>query len=162
MIRQQRRQTQRKIRKIKLVGSDVKLTAASGLGTVLEIFDQSPWAHEFESCLPKRVSHRSVGSYLLGLMVMAGHIHGVDSLTDLSKISDDPYIAELFEDEPAAIRTIGDFLSDFEEQHITKLNSLLNKMSRDIFEHLKVVLPEQYRPKHLTLDMDSTHHVHYC
>ena len=161
MSRQLRRQTERKLRKIKIVGSDIKLTAASGLGTILEIFDQSPWAVEFKACLPERVSHRSTGSYLLALMVMAGHIHGVDSLSDLSKIKDDPYIAELFEDEPAAIRTIGDFLQDFTEEHINKLNVLLNNMSRDIMEHLKMHLEGAYKPEELILDMDSTHHVHY-
>ncbi len=161
MTRQQRRQKERTLRKIKIIGSDMRLTAASGLGTVLEIFDQSIWANEFKSCLPERKSHRSMGSYLLGLMVMAGHLHGVDSLTDLSKISNDPYIAELFEDEPAAIRTIGDFLKDFTEEHINKLNLFLNKMSRDIFAHLKTHLPDAYQPTKLILDMDSTHHVHY-
>lgn len=161
MTRQLRRQTERKIKKIKIVGSDIKLTAAGGLGTVLEIFDKSPWVEEFKACLPERVSHRSTGSYLLALMVMAGHIHGVECLSDLSKIKNDPYIAELFEDTPAAVRTVGDFLKDFEEEHINKLNAFLNNMSRDIFGHLKNNLPESFRPINLILDMDSTHHVHY-
>lgn len=78
MTRQLRRQSERKIKKIKIIGSDIKLTAAGGLGTVLEIFDQSPWIEEFKACLPERVSHRSTGSYLLALMVIAGHIHGVE------------------------------------------------------------------------------------
>jgi hypothetical protein len=135
MIRQARRQKERKLRKIKIVPTDFKLTTAGGLGTVLEIFDQTPLAKEFAKCLPERTSHRSAGSYLMGLMVMAGHIHGVEALSDLWKIQDDPYLQAMFEDDIAAIRTIGDFLRDFEETHIEKLNSFLNRMSRSLVHH---------------------------
>lgn len=78
--RPERRKVEKALRKIKIVPTDFKLTAATGLGTVLEIFDQSPLAEEFKKCLPERVSHRSAGSYLLALMVIAGHIHGVQRI----------------------------------------------------------------------------------
>lgn len=55
-------------------------------------------------------------------MVIAGHIHGVDGLSDLVEVKEDPYIQGLFADEVAAVRTIGDFLRDFEPEHIEKLN----------------------------------------
>ena len=48
---------------IKLIPTDEKLTASAGLGTVVEMFDQSGLKSKFIKCLPKRVSSRSQGSY---------------------------------------------------------------------------------------------------
>ena len=161
MTRQQRRLTERKLKRIKIIPCDIKLTANTGLGTVLEIFENSPLASEFKKCLPKRVSPRSAGSYFLGLMVMAGHIHGVDALSDLASIQEDPYLNKLFEDDVAAVRTIGDFLRDFEPVHIEKLNEFLNKMSRCLFASLQSNLAAPFKPRDLIIDIDSTYHVHY-
>ena len=161
MNRQARKLKERQLRKIKIVPTDFKLTTAGGLGTVLEIFDQSPLAEEFRKCLPERTSHRSVGSYYMALMVVAGHIHGVDALADLAEIKDDPYLQKLFEDDVAAVRTIGDFLRDFEEEHIEKLNGFLNRMSRSLISSLRLALEEPYKPKDLCIDMDSTYHEHF-
>jgi hypothetical protein len=161
MKRPARRRREKSLRKIKLVPCDFKLTAASGLGTVLEVFDQTPLATEFRKCLPERVSHQSAGSYLLALMVLAGHLRGVEGLSDLEKVRSDPYLTELFKDEVSAIRTIGDFLRDFESEHIEKLNAFLNKMSRSIFKQLELVQPDLHKPKNLILDMDSTSHEHF-
>ena len=132
--RSSRRRVEKSLRKIKIVPTNFKLTAATGLGTVLEIFDQSPLSEEFKKCLPERVSHRSAGSYLLSLMVVAGHIHGVSALSDLAQIKEDPYLEKLFDDEVAAVRTIGDFLRDFEAEHIERLNLFLDRMSRTLFK----------------------------
>lgn len=68
------------------------------------------------------MSHRSCGSYLLALMVIAGHIHGVEALADLASIKEDPYLGKLFCDQTAAVRTIGDFLRDFSEEDLERLN----------------------------------------
>jgi hypothetical protein len=160
-VRAARRRREKTLKKIKIVPTDFKLTSASGLGTVLEIFDQSPLAREFKKCLPERVSHKSAGSYLLGLMVMAGHIHGVEALSDLAQIKEDPYIEKLFGDEAAAVRTIGDFLHDFDETHILKLNLFLDRMSRTLFTSLQESLDEEFRPENLIIDMDSTYHEHF-
>lgn len=156
-----RRQREKTLRKIKIIPTDFKLTAATGLGTVLEVFDQSPLAQEFKKCLPKRLSHRSAGSYLLALMVIAGHIHGVSALSDLAQIKEDPYLEKLFDDEVAAIRTLGDFLRDFEPEHIEKLNLFLDRMSRTLFASLQVSLADEFKPEKLIVDMDSTYHEHY-
>jgi hypothetical protein len=161
MTRQQRRHTERKLKRIKLIPCDIKLTASSGLGTVLEIFDNSPLAEEFRKCLPERVSHRSAGSYFLALMVMAGHIHGVDAMSDLAQIQEDPYIAKLFDDEVSAVRTVGDFLRDFSPIHIELLNEFLNTMSRTLLSSLQMNLDESFKPKDLIIDMDSTYHLHF-
>jgi hypothetical protein len=161
MTRQQRRHTERKLKKIKIIPCDIKLTASSGLGTVLEIFDNSPLAAEFRKCLPERISHRSAGSYFLALMVMAGHIHGVEALADLAEIQEDPYIAKLFSDDVAAVRTIGDFLRDFTPVHVEMLNEFLNTMSRTLFSSLQMNLEGSFRPQDLIIDMDSTYHEHF-
>lgn len=156
-----RRRKEKALKKIQLVPTDFKLTTSSGLGTVLEIFDQSPLAEEFRKCLPERVSHRSVGSYLLALMVMAGHIHGVDALADLAELREDPYLQKLFGDQTAAVRTIGDFLRDFEPEHLEKLNLFLDRMSRTLFSSLQTNLSDQLSIEDLILDMDSTYHEHF-
>jgi hypothetical protein len=161
MTRQQRRNTERKLKKIKIIPCDIKLTASSGLGTVLEIFDNSPLAAEFRKCLPERVSHRSAGSYFLGLMVMAGHIHGVDALSDLAQIQEDPYLMKLFDDDVAAVRTIGDFLRDFEPMHIELMNDFLNTMSRTLFSSLQMNLDGSFGTSDFIIDMDSTYHEHF-
>jgi hypothetical protein len=151
VTRQMRRSQERHLRKIKVIPADMQLTAASGLGTILEIFDQSGFSAEFRACLPERISHRSAGSYFLALMVMAGHIHGVDSLSDLAEIKDDPYLSKLFEDDVAAARTVGDFLRDFEQEHIDKLNAFLNRMARSMHESLQRALPAPFKPGALAL-----------
>ena len=154
-----RNPSEKGLKRIKVVPTDFKLTTASGLGTVLDLFDQSPLAREFKKCLPERKSHRSSGSYLLALMVLAGHIHGVEALADLAEIKDDPYLQKLFGDEAAAVRTIGDFLRDFEPEHIEGLNQFLDQMSRTLFGSLQAKHPERFRD--LIIDMDSTYHEHY-
>ena len=161
MTRQLRRQMERRLRRIRITPTEINLTASTGLGVILEIFDKSPLANEFKHCLPERVSHRSVGSYLMGLLLLAGHIRGVENVSNLRRVYKDPYLQELFYDEVAAIRTIQDFLYDFEESHIEKLNIFLNKMAKSIFEQLQHQLPEGKRPEKFIIDMDDTHHIHY-
>jgi len=156
-----RRATERKLRKIKIIPSETKLTAQTGLGIFLEIFDKSPLAKEFAQCLPERKSHRSVGSYMLGLLMLAGHIRGVENISSMNRVRNDGYLEELFYDEVAAIRTLGDFLYDFENEHVEKLNLFLNKMAKAIFEQLHVQLPKNKAPEDFIIDMDSTFHTSY-
>jgi hypothetical protein len=94
-------------------------------------------------------------------MVIASHLHEAESLSDIAKIKGDPALEALFDDDVAAARTIGDYLRDFEDEHLSKLNEFLAKMSRSFIGHLKEVQPEEFKPKDLTVDMDSTSHVHY-
>ncbi len=159
--RQMRRQIERRLQRIEVSPTPIKLTASTGLGIVLEVFNQSPLAKEFEQCLPERVSHRSVGSYMLGLMLLAGHLRGVENLSSMKRVWQDPYLEELFYDEVAAVRTIQDFLYDFEQDHIDKLNLFLNNMSKAIFEQLQRQMPKEKAPDKFIIDMDSSHHIHY-
>jgi Transposase DDE domain group 1 len=160
LTRQQRRQTERTLKKIQVIPSDVRLTSSSGLGFFLEIFDQSPLAVHFKHCLPERKSHRSVGSYLLGLMMLAGHIKGVQNISAMRRVMYDDYLRELFYDEVCALRTLQDFLYDFSSEHVDKLNLFLNNMAKSILEHLRIQRPDKIS-QNFIIDMDSSHHEHY-
>lgn len=150
-----------KLRNLKITMTNDKLTLAAGLGTLIELFDQSPLKNEFMDCLPKRSSHRSVGSYQMALTLMAAFLYGSDCLEDLDEFRNDPKLTELFGTETAAARTHGDFLRDFEPEHILKLNEFLNKMSRYIYVQMKEQLPTEYKPEKLIIDVDSTSHVQH-
>jgi len=138
-----------------------KLSAASGLGTLMELFDQSPLKHDFLSCLPVRNSPRSAGSYFLALATMASFIYGHECLDDIDMFRQDPALKSLFEDKEMAARTIGDFLRDFDVEHLLKLNQFLNKMSRYIMGLYQAHLPAEYKPQDLIIDIDSTSHVQH-
>ena len=138
-----------------------KLSAASGLGTLMELFDQSPMKHDFFLFFPVRNSPRSAGSYFLALATMASFIYGHDCLDDIDMFRQDPALKSLFEDKEMAARTIGDFLRDFDEEHLLKLNQFLNKMSRYIMGLYQAHLPAEYKPQDLIIDIDSTSHVQH-
>lgn len=146
------------LKKIKLVPTKEKLTAASGLGTIMEIFDQSGLRDKFIKCLPERVSHRSIGSYKLALSMMCGFIYGFDCLDDFEHLDREHALEALFDEDLPAARTLGDFLRSFDEEHITALNKFLNKMSWSQMHSLHENLPEEFKPKFISLDCDSTDH----
>lgn len=145
----------------KLIATKDKLTAAAGLGTLMELFDSSPLKKEFIQCLPKRNSSRSAGSYLLALATMASIIYGHDCLEDLDEFRNDPSLKSLFGDQTIAARTLGDFLRDFDLDHLQKLNSFLNLMSRYIMTQYQEHLPVDYKPNELIIDVDSTSHIQH-
>lgn len=146
------------LNKIKIELSKEKLTASAGLGTVVEIFDQSGLAEAFMECLPKRKSHRSQGSYKLALNMICGFIHGFDCLDDHDDFKGDEAIAALFGEGTPHSRTLGDFLRDFEPEHLTKLNHFLSTMSWSMLSSFEAHLPEEYKPREVCLDIDSTDH----
>jgi hypothetical protein len=145
----------------KLKATKDKLTAAAGLGTLMELFDSSPLKKEFIKCLPERNSSRSAGSYLLALATMASFIYGHDCLEDLDEFRNDPSLKSLFGDQTVAARTLGDFLRDFDDEHLRKLNLFLNMMSRYVMTLYQEYLPEEYKPNELIIDVDSTSHVQH-
>lgn len=149
-----------KPRKIRLVPTKEKLTDSVGLGTMVEVFDGSSLSKDFSRCLPERVSSRSYGSYRLGLIQVASFLYGHDSLDDLEEFQDDPAVEALMRGETVAPRTMGDFLRDFEGDHLGRLNQYLAGMSRRIRAQMSELLPEQYRPSEAPhLSIDSTSHV---
>jgi hypothetical protein len=144
----------------KIMATDDKLTAASGLATIMEVFDQSPLSQGFRNALPPRSANRSGGSYRLGLVCLNSMIYGHEALDDLEEFRDDPLLEAALKGEVAAPRTIGDFYRDFEPRNIDEMNRYLASMARSIRRQLIQVQPEEFRPRAaLTIDIDSTSHV---
>jgi hypothetical protein len=145
----------------KLMATEDKLTAASGLATIMEVFDQSPLALGFKKALPKRsqINNRSGGAYRLGLIQLNSFIYGHDSLDDLEEFRDDPLLEAALKGWVPAPKTIGDFLRDFNEENHQQMNQYLRDMSRMIRRQLIEILPQEYKPREsIVIDMDSTSH----
>lgn len=146
-------------RYVKLVPTKEKLTDAVGLGSMVEVFDHSTLSKDFSRCLPPRTSPRSYGSYRLGLIQISSFLYGHDSLDDLEEFQDDPALEAIMRGETVAPRTMGDFLRDFGDEHLTKLNGYLAQMSYRIRRQMGSVLPEAHRPNSAPhLSIDSTSH----
>jgi hypothetical protein len=143
---------------VKLVPTKEKLTDSTGLGTMVEIFDGSPLSEGFRKCLPTRVHVRSHGSYRLGLIQLSSFLYGHDSIDDLKEFQSDPALEAIMRGETVAPRTMGDFLRDFDDEHLEKLNEYLAKMGHSIRSHLKEVLPEAHKPSAIHASIDTTTH----
>lgn len=146
------------LRKIKIQPTKEKLTAAAGLGTIVEIFDQSGLREDLINCLPQRKSPRSLGSYQMALQLISGFIHGFDCLDDYDDFKGDEAIKALFGEGTAKARTLGDFLRDFDDENLADLNHFLGKMSWKMLAALGKHLPDEHKPKFVCLDIDSTDH----
>ena len=146
------------LRKIKIIPTHEKLTAAAGLGTLVEIFDQSGLKSEFIKCLPKRVSPRSQGSYKLALNMICGFIHGFDCLDDYDDFKGEEALKAMFEEGSPSSRTLGDFIKDFSDENIADLNRFLGRMSWSMMSSLEKNLAEEFKPGKMVLDIDSTDH----
>lgn len=143
---------------LKFVPTREKLTDATGLGTMIEAFDKSNLARPFAEALPKRTSPRSYGSYRLGLIQLSSIMYGHDSLDDLEEFKTDPALEAIMGGETVAPRTMGDFLRDFEESNLIRLNQYLAEMSYRIRRQMVSVLPLEFKPSgapHLSIDSTS-------
>jgi len=146
-------------RKIRLIPTRERLSDSVGLGTMVEAFDQSCLAEPFAGCLPARKSARSLGSYRLGLIQISSILYGHDSLDDLREFQDDPAVEAMMGGETVAPRTMGDFLRDFESEHISALSSYLAQMAFRIRRQMRSILPEEHKPSEAPhLSIDSTSH----
>jgi hypothetical protein len=145
----------------KLLATEDKLTAAAGLATIMEVFDESPVSRGFADALPVRstANNRSAGSYRLGLIQLNSLIYGHDCLDDLEEFRDEPLLEEAMKGEVVAPKTLGDFLRDFRPENHARMNSYSSFMSRWIRGQLIAVQPSEHKPsKALVIDMDSTSH----
>jgi hypothetical protein len=136
------------------------LTSAAGLGTLIESFDSSALKPPFSKCLPERTSHRSMGSYRLGLIQLASFMYGHDCLADLEEFREDKTLEQVMRGETVAPRTMGDFLRDFESENIEKLNCFLPVQAKSYRIQLEKMLKKEFKPRlapHLSID--STGHV---
>lgn len=138
-------------KKLKVVYTDEKLTASSGLGPMCDAFSESGSFERLKKCVPERVANSSYDSMQFVMPLMAGFWHGYDCLEDIEKIETKPDLMHRFEDVPSA-RALGDFLRDFTDEHLKKINEFLTTQAlkaRDALAPDSVV----------TIDMDSTSHV---
>lgn len=146
-------------RKVKLAPTKERLTDASGLGSMVEVFDASSLSSDFAKTLPARKSPRSHGSYRLGLIQLSSFLYGHDSLDDLEEFREDPALEAIMGGETVAPRTMGDFLRDFEDENLNSLNRYLARMSFRIRRQMDAVLPNEYKPARAPhLSIDSTPH----
>jgi hypothetical protein len=95
----------------------------------------------------------------MALNMIAGFIHGFDSLDDFDDFDKEEGIKALFGEGSPKGHTLGDFLRDFDDEHLARLNQFLSKQSYSMMRSLQNNLPEEYQPKNLVLDIDSTSHV---
>jgi hypothetical protein len=135
-----------------------KLTSVAGLSTLIEAFDQSPLKRPFSGALPERVSPRSQGSYRLGLIQLASFMRGHDCLADLEEFRKDPMLFAMLNGESVSPRTMGDFLRDFELEHLNRFNGFLSRQAKSYRAQLAKMLKKQFKPSlapHLSIDSTS-------
>jgi hypothetical protein len=138
-------------RKLKIVYTDEKLTASSGLGPLVDAFVDSPQHDKLKACVPSRNGNAAYDSMQYVLPLMAGFWHGYDCLEDMEKLEHKPDMAYRFEGIPKP-RAFGDFLRDFTSSLHDACNDFLTKQA---FAARKVFAPD--RP--FILDIDGTSHV---
>lgn len=149
-----------KLGNVKLKVSKEKLVSNAGLGTIMQLFDDSPLSEKFAECLPERKSNNSHGSYRMALMMLTSLIHGDDCLDDIEKeFSDNDSFESFFKGKVPVAKTFGDYLRSFEDEHIQKLNQFLTTMGYAIRDHLQVSIPEEFQPQATPhFSVDSTPH----
>lgn len=145
---------------LRLDTTKTKLTSTAGLGTLIEAFDVSPLAKEFEKTLPERISQRSQGSYRLGLIQVASFLRGHDCIDDLIEFREDKMLSEIMRGDTVVPKTMGDFLRNFDEINLSKLNLFLSLQAMSYRKHLERHLQKPNKPSLAPrLSIDSTSHV---
>lgn len=128
-----------------------ELTPAAGLDPLVNLFVESPQWKKLRDCLPERRSNASYDTGHIALTVIAAFLRGYDSLEDIDKFADDPFVLEKFGSIPSS-RAVGDYLRDFSAENLEQLNSFLHTQAMAGRRQLG-------QPKSLTIDLDSTSHV---
>lgn len=136
------------------------IVQSAGLATLAEAFEVSPLKLVLEQALPERSSNRSLGSYRLALIQILSFAYGHDCLDDLDEFRADPHMSALLQGESVSPRTMGDFLRDFEDEHLDKMNRFLATQSKSYRAQLEKMKKKDAKPNlapHLSID--STDHV---
>ena len=113
---------------VKYESTDEDLTAAAGLGTMMDLFTETPEYKALRECLPSRTSNASYDTSHLAFVLLCGFWYGYDCLDDLEKFRGDPMVLAKLGEIPRA-KTIGDYLRDFDEENIRDLNQVLTKQA---------------------------------
>ena len=103
--------------KIEIEWVDDEMTPSSTTGTLIDLFSESSLFSEFKKCLPKRISNNSYATEVFALSLMAGFLHGQDSIDDQEEFDEDPGIESYLGETPKA-RAMGDWLRDFSDADI--------------------------------------------
>ena len=151
------------VKKLRLEVTRERLVGNAGLGTIINLFDKSSLSQEFARCLPKRESNNSRGSYRTALIMLASLIHGDDCLDDIDEeFSGNASVEEYFRGEIPRSRTFGNYLRDFDESHLAKLQKFLVTMGYRIRGNLKNQNLDDLSPSELPFfSVDSTFHEQY-
>jgi len=141
-----------KFEPMKIEATEQQLVGLGGLGTLLEIFDKS-FGEKFSECLPPRNSFNSKGNYRLGMIQVGSLLCGHDCLADLEEFRDSPMARELFQGPTPAPRTMGDYLRDFNEEHLSKLRKFLTWQASYIRSRI-----DKYKGTPVHLSQDTSAH----
>jgi hypothetical protein len=133
---------------VKYESTDEDLTAAAGLGTMMDLFIETPEYKALRECLPDRTSNASYDTSHLAFVLLCGFWYGYDCLDDLEKFRGDPMVLAKLGKIPRA-KTIGDYLRDFDDENLKDLNQILTQQALNKRRQLKA-------GDEITLDMDST------
>jgi hypothetical protein len=128
--------------------TDQDLTAAAGMGTIIDLFFEMPYYRNLRECLPLRDSNSSYETRHLAFVLLCGFWYGYDCLDDLEKFRGDPLVLAKLGEIPRA-KTIGDYLRDFDDENIRKLNEFLTMQALQTRARIGATGP-------ITLDIDST------
>src|SRR5262249_48842783 len=104
-----------------------------------------------QACLPERIGNSSYSSEHLALILLCGFWYGHDCLDDLEEFADDPSVEDKLGG-LATSKTVGNYLRDFEPEHVEKLRKFLTKQA---FHYRTRIDGDKTS---ITFDQDSTFH----
>ncbi|HAR42073.1 MAG TPA: IS1380 family transposase [Bdellovibrionales bacterium] len=138
---------------VKIEWVEEEMTSYATTGTLIDLFAETPHFPEFIQCLPKRVSNNSYPTEVFALSLMAGFIHGQDSIDDQEEFEDEPGVESALGETPKP-RATGDWLRDFTDENRKDLNHFLHRQAMSYRKKIA-------KNKPLILDIDSTSHVQH-
>jgi hypothetical protein len=139
--------------KVKIEWVEEEMTSYATTGTLIDLFVETPHFNDFTKCLPKRLSNNSYPTETFALSLMAGFLHGHDSIDDQEEYEDEPGIESVLGETPKP-RAMGDWLRDFLDENRLDLNHFLHNQA---MSYRKKIASDQA----LILDMDSTSHIQH-
>jgi Transposase DDE domain group 1 len=138
-------------KKIVYEATDEDLTAAGGIGNIVDLFCESPHFDSFRAALPVRQSNFSYDTSQFGLTVLSSFWFDHECVEDAGEFEFDPGVHTKLDGVPKP-RAIGDWFRDFDETNISALNEFLIRQSLSFRKKLAPFSP-------IIIDIDSTSHV---
>ncbi len=138
--------------KIVYEATDEDLTAAGGIGNIVDLFVESPQFEKFRESLPLRQSNASYDTAQFGLTALSSFWFDHECIDDGEEFLEDPGVSVKLDGVPSP-RAMGDWLRDFTEDNTARLNQFL--ISQSLSMRKKLSAPDAP----IVIDMDSTAHV---